>query len=285
MKATGPEITFDTTAPRSSVEQRVDRVAWEKKLNAPKHPKALPRRVMVEPVPGASEFEAMGQMSEPKPDFYPRQATRGMSVSVVGLTILLGVASVTLWGYGHQSTEPENISSLLGLSEPQAGPEPTGEDATSADTSDLSPLVPAGLQSTPAMTPKQQSRNSSIRRQGANKSRALQNVVLASRHDGGVDKDTMMLTLARNGSLHSQSSARTTAAREMSRKIFAVSPARSEHLSSLRLFTVTQGDSHAYIALQFYGLPDAYSRIIEANRDTLQSPDMIQLGQRLIIPS
>ena len=67
MKATGPKITFDTTAPRSSVEQRVVREAWEKKLNAPKHPKALPCRVMVEPVPGASEFEATGPMSEPKP--------------------------------------------------------------------------------------------------------------------------------------------------------------------------------------------------------------------------
>ncbi|MEH6645883.1 LysM peptidoglycan-binding domain-containing protein [Sulfitobacter sp.] len=102
---------------------------------------------------------------------------------------------------------------------------------------------------------------------------------------GAIDEDTLMFSLVHSALLNDQNVEATSAAREMSRKVFTVSPARSDNLGSVRLYTVKPGDSLAYISLQFYGLPDAYSRIIEANRDTLQSPDMIQLGQRLIIPS
>ncbi|MCX7560804.1 LysM peptidoglycan-binding domain-containing protein [Sulfitobacter sp. F26204] len=51
-----------------------------------------------------------------------------------------------------------------------------------------------------------------------------------------------------------------------------------------RFYTVESGDSLAYIALQFYGNTNGYTRIFEANRSKLQSPDKIQVGQRLVIP-
>lgn len=102
---------------------------------------------------------------------------------------------------------------------------------------------------------------------------------------GGLDTDTMMFSLVQAGLMAEQTLEGAAAAREMSRKIFVASPARSENIAGQRVYTVQSGDSLAYIALQFYGLPQAYTRIIEANRDTLQSPDTIQVGQRLIIPS
>lgn len=52
-----------------------------------------------------------------------------------------------------------------------------------------------------------------------------------------------------------------------------------------RVYTVEPGDSLAYISLQFYGRTNAYLRIYEANRSTLSSPDNIQIGQKLVIPS
>lgn len=54
--------------------------------------------------------------------------------------------------------------------------------------------------------------------------------------------------------------------------------------ASLRYYAVQEGDSLAYIALQFYGRPAAFQRILEANLDILQSPDKIQTGQLLHIP-
>jgi nucleoid-associated protein YgaU len=52
-----------------------------------------------------------------------------------------------------------------------------------------------------------------------------------------------------------------------------------------RIYTVEAGDSLAYIALQFYGKTNDYLRIYEANRGKLSSPDNIQIGQKLVIPS
>jgi nucleoid-associated protein YgaU len=71
----------------------------------------------------------------------------------------------------------------------------------------------------------------------------------------------------------------------MSRKAFAASNAGTTVEDGMRVYTVRAGDSLAYISLQFFGVLNAYTRILEANRDTLQSPDKIQVGQRLIIPS
>lgn len=50
-------------------------------------------------------------------------------------------------------------------------------------------------------------------------------------------------------------------------------------------YVVEEGDSLAYIALQFYGNTNSFNRIFEANRDTIAQPDKIRVGQRLRIPS
>ncbi len=50
-------------------------------------------------------------------------------------------------------------------------------------------------------------------------------------------------------------------------------------------YTVKPGDSLSKIAQQFYGSSSDYMRIFDANRDKLQDPDKIRVGEQLTIPS
>ena len=52
-----------------------------------------------------------------------------------------------------------------------------------------------------------------------------------------------------------------------------------------RFYVVESGDSLAYIALQFYGSTNDFTRIYEANRSQIAQPNDIRVGQRLLIPS
>ena len=49
-------------------------------------------------------------------------------------------------------------------------------------------------------------------------------------------------------------------------------------------YTVKSGDTLSKISKQFYGDADEYMRIFYANRDKLNDPDKIQVGQQLSIP-
>ena len=49
-------------------------------------------------------------------------------------------------------------------------------------------------------------------------------------------------------------------------------------------YTVKSGDTLSKISKQFYGDADEYMRIFYANRDKLNDPDKIQVGQQLNIP-
>jgi len=51
-----------------------------------------------------------------------------------------------------------------------------------------------------------------------------------------------------------------------------------------RTYTVQAGDSLSKISKQFYGSANEYMKIFEANRDRLDNPDKIQVGQQLTIP-
>jgi len=108
---------------------------------------------------------------------------------------------------------------------------------------------------------------------------------------GGVDMDTLLFHLVQASLATDGTTEGTTAALEMTRRAFAAAanstttaklPAKA---NGIRTYVVEPGDSHAYISLQFYGKPDAFDRIFQANRDTLQSPELIRIGQRLKIPS
>jgi hypothetical protein len=51
-----------------------------------------------------------------------------------------------------------------------------------------------------------------------------------------------------------------------------------------RTYTVAAGDSLSKIAKNFYGNPNQYMKIFEANKDKLSDPDKIKPGQVLVIP-
>ena len=53
---------------------------------------------------------------------------------------------------------------------------------------------------------------------------------------------------------------------------------------SPRTYTVKPGDSLSKIAKQFYGDANEYLRIFEANKDKLNDPNKVQIGQELVIP-
>ena len=51
-----------------------------------------------------------------------------------------------------------------------------------------------------------------------------------------------------------------------------------------RTYTVQSGDTLSKISRQFYGDPNQYTRIFQANRDKIEDPDKIRPGQQLVIP-
>lgn len=101
---------------------------------------------------------------------------------------------------------------------------------------------------------------------------------------GGVDTDTMLFYVIQSSLMNDGTPESVEAAREMSRRAFAASQAKTKLVNGRRVYDVQPGDSLASLSLQFYGRPSAYERILEANRDLLGSPDGVRTGQRLIIP-
>ena len=102
--------------------------------------------------------------------------------------------------------------------------------------------------------------------------------------DGNVDMDTLLFNLVQTSLAEDGTEEGAEAARELSRRAFAASNAKTQAVKGGRVYVVEPGDSLAYISLQFYGRPSDYGRIFEANRSLLKTPDRIQIGQRLIIP-
>ena len=47
---------------------------------------------------------------------------------------------------------------------------------------------------------------------------------------------------------------------------------------------VKKGETLSKIAKQYYGDPNLYTTIFEANRDRLKDPNLIRIGQKLRIP-
>jgi len=107
----------------------------------------------------------------------------------------------------------------------------------------------------------------------------------AARLDNGeVDSQTLLFDIVQRA-LEKGNADEIAAAQEMRRRAFASSGAETEVVSGKRYYVVESGDSLAYISLQFFGNTGAYTHIFEANRDVLQTPNQIQIGQRLVIPN
>lgn len=57
-----------------------------------------------------------------------------------------------------------------------------------------------------------------------------------------------------------------------------------EDLPTERYHLVASGDTLGHIAQKYYGKAGEYMRIFEANRDVLDDPNLIKVGQKLKIP-
>lgn len=51
-----------------------------------------------------------------------------------------------------------------------------------------------------------------------------------------------------------------------------------------KTYTVVKGDSLSKIAKREYGDAGKWRKIFEANKDVIENPDLIEIGQDLIIP-
>jgi nucleoid-associated protein YgaU len=60
--------------------------------------------------------------------------------------------------------------------------------------------------------------------------------------------------------------------------------AAPEPVSSERFYEVVAGDTLGAISQKYYGQASQYMKIFEANRDILDNPDLIKVGQKLKIP-
>lgn len=107
-----------------------------------------------------------------------------------------------------------------------------------------------------------------------------------SRHakNGDLDLDLMLFNLVQNALVQEGSERAIAAAAEMTRRVFSAAGTQNARLGKAKSYTVQPGDSLALISLKFYGQAGGFTRIFEANRAILSSPDRIRVGQRLIIP-
>jgi len=61
-------------------------------------------------------------------------------------------------------------------------------------------------------------------------------------------------------------------------------PAPEPAAAEPRIHEVVSGDTLSAIAKKYYGNAGQYMKIFEANRDILDNPDLIKVGQKLKIP-
>jgi nucleoid-associated protein YgaU len=59
---------------------------------------------------------------------------------------------------------------------------------------------------------------------------------------------------------------------------------QEEKITTTRFHIVRRGENLSAISQQYYGSPNRWQKILEANKDTLKDPDKIAPGMKLIIP-
>ncbi len=101
--------------------------------------------------------------------------------------------------------------------------------------------------------------------------------------NGTIDAEALLLSAVQEAMASGAPDAQWAGER-LANTIAAVRAAETTIVRGERVYTVEAGDSLAFIALQFYGNVNSYSRIFEANRDVIDSPERIRVGQRLRIP-
>jgi nucleoid-associated protein YgaU len=76
----------------------------------------------------------------------------------------------------------------------------------------------------------------------------------------------------------------------MAGNVKGVSEVKVDHLEAppqtaeVEFYVIEKGDTLSAIAKQFYGDPNAYPRIVEANREVIKDADLIYPGQKIRLP-
>jgi DNA repair exonuclease SbcCD ATPase subunit len=65
---------------------------------------------------------------------------------------------------------------------------------------------------------------------------------------------------------------------------FAAAPVVSANAPQVRYHTVAEGDSLSRISMRYYGTPNRWQEIFQANRDVLQGSSVLRVGMQLKIP-
>ncbi|NRP13756.1 hypothetical protein XMM379_002298 [Aliiroseovarius sp. xm-m-379] len=102
--------------------------------------------------------------------------------------------------------------------------------------------------------------------------------------EGEIDKDTLINQLARAATgetAHPPSDELIAGGKGVEVRVVQ----QADKTFQYRFYTVQRGDSLGAIAQKFYGDAGEYTRIFDANRRLLPTPDQIRAGQRLTIPS
>lgn len=63
-----------------------------------------------------------------------------------------------------------------------------------------------------------------------------------------------------------------------------VTPTKSAEVAGERKHSVRSGENLSYIAQKYYGSASAFTKIYQANREVLSTPDLVLVGQSLVIP-
>ncbi|WP_342076987.1 LysM peptidoglycan-binding domain-containing protein [Yoonia sp. SS1-5] len=133
---------------------------------------------------------------------------------------------------------------------------------------------------------------------------ALRGLVEQALSEGQSDAylEALIVEAADNGQIEVPDAMRTTTGDVDTRTLLASLVAKSEEVDATgteaqaaeadgaeeelqdQFYEVVAGDSLAAISLTFYGTTQDYIRIFNANRDSLNSPDRIRVGQTLVIP-
>ena len=96
--------------------------------------------------------------------------------------------------------------------------------------------------------------------------------------EGEVDTKTLLASLV------SKSVAKDLEAETQAALIAEANAGAPQPVAEDRTHKVASGESLAGIALAYYGDANTYTKIYEANRDTIQRPDLIRVGQVIRIP-
>ncbi|MHB8055654.1 MAG: LysM peptidoglycan-binding domain-containing protein [Candidatus Aminicenantales bacterium] len=64
----------------------------------------------------------------------------------------------------------------------------------------------------------------------------------------------------------------------------AAPPSAASVVEAEQIHVVVAGDTLSALAKKYYGKASLYMKIFEANRDILNNPDLIRIGQKLRIP-